>query len=152
MKLARWLPSRNWLFFPPILIGIGIFAAFVASRQELETWDAQDLEEKVPLQVLTVESGSLQPTAKGFGTVSPSRTWTAIAEVPGRIVETHPQLESGKPVAAGELLVRIDEFDYELRVSQRQAELDSAMANQQELEASLVADEASLAIESRSLR
>ena len=152
MRLARWLPSRSWLIVPPILIGIGIFVAFVISRQELETRDAMELEAKVPLQVLTVESGSLQPIAKGFGTVSPSRTWTAIAEVAGRIVETHQQLESGKPVVAGELLVRIDEFDYELRVSQRQSELDSALANQQELEASQTADEASLAIEIQLLK
>ena len=145
-RFTRWLPSRRWLFIPPVLVGMAIFAAFALSRKELPTREVP--ETTVFLNVLTIESQFLYPKATGYGTVQPSRTWTAIAEVSGSIVETHPALDSGKKIAAGELLVRIDASDYELRVSQRQADLDSAQAKLQELEASRVADEASLVIES----
>lgn len=144
-RFTRWLPSRRWLFIPPVLVGMAVFATFALSRKELTTQDPP--ESIVLVNVLNIEGQFLHPKAKGYGTVRPSRTWTAIAEVSGSIVETHPALDSGKRVAAGDLLVRIDESDYELRVSQRQADLDSANARLKELEASRQADEASLVIE-----
>ena len=65
---------------------------------------------------------------------------TAIAEVSGRIVAIHPALESGNWIKAGETLVTIDEKDYQLRLTQRLADLDSAKASLAELLASEAAD------------
>ena len=48
------------------------------------------------------------PRALGYGRVEPERVWEAVAEVSGRIVETHPRLRKGAMLAAGELLVGVN--------------------------------------------
>ncbi len=151
-RFSRWLPSRRWLILPPIILGISALVAFALSKKELPRLDPDDIAVAIPLQVVKIERLYLQPKATGYGTAQPSRVWTAISEVKGNIIQTHPELDSGTSVGAGEVLVKIDESDYQLILSQRQADLDAAIAQRQELEASQTADEKSLAIETELLQ
>lgn len=144
-RLLKWLPSRRWLFIPPILIGVGTFVFFATSKKELSRVDAGEM--AVSVQVVSVKREAMQPEVVGYGTVEPSRVWTAVAEVNGRIVDTRPRLDSGVQVKMNEWLVKIDDSDYLLRQDQRQADLDAANAKVAELKASKRADEQSLKIE-----
>lgn len=141
-KMLTWLPSRRWLIVPPIIVGMACVAGFAISKKELNM--VKTPEKALLLPVVRIERQNVQPWATGFGTAAPARTWSAITEVKGRIIDTHPALDSGKPIGSGELLLKIDDSDYQLRLSQRQADLSSMKAKLAELEASKVADEKSL--------
>ena len=96
------------------------------------------------VRVIAVPQVDLAPMALGYGVVQPARVWTAVAQVAGRVIETHPRLDDGEFVKEGELLVRIDPVDYELALAEAQAQLA-------ELEVQAINAAASLALEERSL-
>ena len=122
---------RKTLILPPVIIGVAAVVVFVRSQNELAR--SEHAEQPRPLPVIRVQPTEVTPTVTGFGTASTSRRWNAVSEVQGRIVEIHPHLESGNSIKANELLVRIDDKDSQLLLSQRQADLDSAKARLQEL-------------------
>ncbi len=143
-------PSRQWLILPPIAVGVLMMVIMVRSRQEIPRSEVP--EQKVPVAVLTAKLETVEIKVTGFGTAEAARSWTAVAEVGGRIEAIHPSLDSGNWVSAGETLVRIDVADYELRLAQRTADLNAARASLAERKASQVADNKSLQIEKDLLR
>ncbi|TWU40488.1 efflux RND transporter periplasmic adaptor subunit [Novipirellula artificiosorum] len=145
-----WLPSRRWLLLPPVILGILTIVAFVTNRKPLVR--VPDAEVATPVRVLQAVRQSIAPVAKGYGTAKPKRIWSAVTEVSGAIVETHSDLRSGNRVAQAEQLVNIDDEDYRLLVSQRQADLQNALAAVDEREAAAQADRLSLEIEQNLLR
>jgi RND family efflux transporter MFP subunit len=88
----------------------------------------------------------------GYGTARPGDVWSAVADVRGRIVETHSELKAGAILRKGEVVLRIDPSEYELRVAQLEAEIAQVAAQQQELEAQKTNFQQALAIEEDSLR
>ena len=141
-QILAWLPSRRWLVLPPILIGVVCVAAFAMSKTAVPR--IERAEQALSLPVIRIQKTTVTPWATGFGTATPARTWAAITEIKGRIIATHPSLDSGTPIGKGELLIEIDDSDYQLRLSQRRAERNSMQAKLAELEAAIVADQASL--------
>jgi RND family efflux transporter MFP subunit len=55
----------------------------------------------------------------------PAETWQAVANVAGRAIERHPELESGTLLPEGTLLVALDPSRYELAIAEAEAELAS---------------------------
>lgn len=91
------------------------------------------------------------PEIKGFGRIEPKYTWQAIAEVNGKIVYRHPQLEAGRRLRKGTLVLEVDPRQYQLKLAQAQANLTAAKAQlnrltqeQQNLHASLTIEEAKM--------
>jgi multidrug efflux pump subunit AcrA (membrane-fusion protein) len=144
-RLRKFLPSRRWLFVPPVIAGIAVVILMVRLRQELPRVDLD--ESPLELPVIRVEARPVRPRVEAYGTARPRRTWQAVAEVGGRIAEVHLQLDSGRAVDAGDVLLRIDDVDFQLRLEQRQADLRAAEASLRELRLSQTADETSLQIE-----
>lgn len=144
-RLGRFLLSRRWLALPPLVIGVVVVGMLAQSKKELDRVEAP--EGPPACRVVTARLVDHRAEASGYGVAGPTRRWSAVSEVGGRIVETRPQLRSGAAVSAGETLLVIDQSDYALRLKQRQAELDQAKAQLQELRVSQAADEASLAIQ-----
>ena len=91
------------------------------------------------------------PRALGYGRAQPERVWEAVAEVSGRVLETHPRLRKGAMLAEDELLVRIDPTDYELAVSQVQADILSTRAQLSEMAVKEANSRAALEIEEQAL-
>lgn len=141
-QVFRFLPSHQWLALPPIFLGVACLVGFVVSKKDLPR--LEPAEQFLSLPVLEIQATELTPWATGYGTAAPSRTWVAVTEVKGRIAETHPFLDSGQRVSANELLLRIDDSEYQLRLMQRRADLDAMEAKLAELEAGVVADTKSL--------
>ncbi|PNY35256.1 hypothetical protein C2E31_19120 [Rhodopirellula baltica] len=134
----RVLKSRKWLLLPPIVLGVVGVVVFAQFRKELPR--SEPAEQSKSLPVIRVRRQAVVPVVSGYGTATAARRWNAVSEVQGRIVEIHPQLESGNTVAANELLIRIDDTDTQLLLVQRQADLASARAQLQELQAEYESD------------
>lgn len=141
----------------PLLAGVLIAAWLVAGRAP--PGRVADAEEARAVAVIAAPEVRWRPRAAGFGEARPAQTWRAVAEVSGRIVERHPGLESGKILARGTTLFRIDRTDYALAADQaeasiaaRQAQLDELEQRRQNLERSLEIERRRLAVAERELQ
>ncbi|MBK1871829.1 MULTISPECIES: efflux RND transporter periplasmic adaptor subunit [Marinobacter] len=87
------------------------------------------------LTVIEVQPMPFKLTARGFGITRPVQTWQAVANVAGRVVHRHPELNSGTLLPAGTLLLALDPGRYQLAIAETEAELASLAAEQAKLAA-----------------
>lgn len=133
----------------PLLAGVLIAAWLVAARAP--PGRAADTEEARAVAVIDAPEVRWRPRATGYGEARPAQTWRAVAEVSGRIVERHPELESGKILAQGTILFRIERTDYAIAVDQAEASIEARQAQIEDLEQRRRNLEQSLEIEHRRL-
>lgn len=119
--------NKKLLFFPAIAVGIVTLVLAVKLKPDLPVKPAGDRARLV--ETTALELKSIAPLAIGFGKVAPKVEWNAIAEVTGKVVYRHPQLEKGQVLQAGTEVLRIDPLDYELKLVQAQADLKSAQTS-----------------------
>lgn len=126
----------------PILV---IALAFVALRalSKLRTPPARRPAEAIAEPVSVVNplplDGPVQLAA--LGTVTPAREVGLQSEVTGRIVEVDPRFVPGGRVAAGEVVVTLDNRDHALQIKQAQSQVKQAeVALQQEQSRQTVAE------------
>lgn len=148
MKWKLPKPSRKWLILPPIILGILIVIFFVKNREGLKHKPEQ--EHCRVLRVIRVPELDVVPRVLAYGTAEPGQVWRAVAEVKGRVIETHPDLDPGSIIKRGETLLRIDPAEYELSVVQLTADIAQTAAQLDELAAQELNDLASLKIEEAS--
>ncbi len=146
--LARF--GRQALILPPVLIGAAVLFAVVARRNAPQQEAISEASR--PLLVIEVPRTAVVPRVLGFGTARPGDIWSAVAEVKGRIIKTHPELKAGAMIRHGETVVRIDPTEYELQIARVKAEIAQIQAQQAELETQEVNYQDALAIEEASLR
>ncbi|WP_394133052.1 efflux RND transporter periplasmic adaptor subunit [Shewanella maritima] len=103
------------------------------------------------VEVLTLQPKPASPTIQGFGRVSPKHVWQALAEVSGEVIYRHPQLETGRILPQGTLLLSIDPLEYELKLAQAQASLNSTEAQLVKLDQQESSLQRSLEIEQQKL-
>jgi RND family efflux transporter MFP subunit len=102
-----------------ILAAVVIIVLLLVTRPRLEP---VLLEERVwPVQVAEVFRRDEQPELELFGQVVAGRRSELRALVPGRIVNAGPNFSEGARVAAGELLVEIDPFEYRNDLAEQKA-------------------------------
>jgi len=124
MNLLRAVLRRPLLIIACTVVIVGIM---VVTRPQLAP---VDLPERVwPVEVITVELHDEQPMLELFGDVVAGRRSELRALVPGTIVEVGAGFREGAFVAAGELLVQIDPFDYRNDVAEQTALLAEAQVN-----------------------
>ncbi|MBR4371644.1 MAG: HlyD family efflux transporter periplasmic adaptor subunit, partial [Victivallales bacterium] len=73
------------------------------------------------------------PVIHGFGEVTPDKTWSAIAQISGKIIEINPSLQSGKFLRKGDLIAKIDETEYRLAIDKAKAENAKIQADMEQL-------------------
>lgn len=140
---------RKWVIIIPLIAGIAAIAFLKKNKVEPVQ---EPLKEKAKLvRVITPPSPVITPRATGHGTVQPSRSWQAVAQVKGKIVEKHPQLQKGAILQANTLILRIDPTDYQLAIAQTEADIQATQAQLQELDAKAANTRASLKIEQAAL-
>jgi len=142
--------NRRLLILPPILIGAVVLFTVVRGRNAPQQQAVPEASRA--LLVIDVPKTSVVPRVLGFGTARPREIWSAVAEVKGRIVETHAELKAGAIIGKGKTIVRIDATEYELQIAQIQAEVAQIEAQQAELDAQEVNYQDALAIEEQSLQ
>ncbi|MDN3699440.1 HlyD family secretion protein [Vibrio clamense] len=116
--------NRKFLFFPALAVGVVVLVLAINLRPDLPTNPATDRARLV--DTMPLELKSMAPVAIGYGKVTPKFEWKAIAEVTGKVVYRHPNLEKGQVLPKDTEIIRIDPLDYELKLTQAQADLKSS--------------------------
>lgn len=121
-----------------LIIGLSVLAgiAFVVIMANLKPGPA---ESNAPsparsVRVMPITPMPLQVEVSGYGNVRAARRWQAVARVGGRIIQRHPDLESGNIIDEGTELLRIDPTRYELAVASAEADRAAARSDSRELE------------------
>ncbi|MCB2184376.1 MAG: HlyD family efflux transporter periplasmic adaptor subunit [Desulfobulbaceae bacterium] len=80
---------------------------------------------EIPLRVktLAMQGETAQVELSGFGQVTPLNKVSLSAEVAGRIISVHPQLDKGLVIKKNAILFRIDPSDYQAALSSAKAEV-----------------------------
>lgn len=123
---------RTLAILVPLLTGVAIASWLIAQRQP-PTKDSSSAEPPTAVAYIEAPAIAWVPRATGYGEARPARTWRGTAEVAGRVVERHPQLESGAILPAGTRLLQIDRTDYELAAAEMEASIAARRAQLEEL-------------------
>lgn len=142
---------KKRLLIPGIVLGLLILIAAIALKPSPVLQPSSNNARLV--EVISLLKQTAAPQIKGFGRIEPKHTWQAIAEVNGKVVYRHPELETGRLLRKGTLLLEVDPLQYQLKLAQAQANLNAAKAQlsrltqeQQNLHASLLIEEQKLAL------
>ncbi len=122
---------KRLLFVPAVLVGVVVFAIAVNSKSTPELKVGKTNEKLVDVMPLTKQS--IAPRVVGYGRVTPKTECQSIAEVSGRIISVAPELERGRMVPANTLLLKIDPLDYQLNLTQAEAQLRLSQAQLNQL-------------------
>lgn len=123
-------------------LGLGVLSIMVfAGMKSLPS--AKEMVPKVtPVRVITIAPVPTVPRVSGYGTVSPSREWRAVARIEGEIIWTSEKLANGLLADAGEELMRIDQSGIELALAQIDAQISAIDVKDETVRASLAISEA----------
>ncbi len=116
-------PNSKTLVLPGLLLGVlalGLAIALKPSPELAPNFDPARL-----VEIVRLEKQEVAPEVRGYGRVEPKHIWQATAEVSGRLVYRHPQLESGRILAQDTLLLEIDPLEYQLKLAQAEANLNA---------------------------
>ena len=142
MKIANALAYRVALPLVVIAIGVLLGAYLIVSRPHAVP--NPPAEKVTPVNVITAEFRTYQPDLHVYGEIIAGREAEIRPMVAGRITALDETFRSGAYVEAGQTLVQIDRFDYEVAVRELQADVDEARAHLAELESDLDAARSTL--------
>ncbi|GLS89667.1 acriflavin resistance protein [Psychromonas marina] len=125
------IPKKRFLILG-IIAGIAVLVFSVLSKSSPEVLPNFDKARLVDVIPLTASNSA--PEIIAYGRVEPKHSWQAIAEVSGKVTYRHPELESGRLLKAGTLVLKIDPLEYQLKQSQAQANLNMANAQLKRLD------------------
>ncbi|RJG48154.1 efflux RND transporter periplasmic adaptor subunit [Motilimonas pumila] len=103
------------------------------------------------VEVMPLALTNVAPSVIGYGRVAPKHQWQSLAEVSGKVLFRHPQLETGQFLQQGTLVLTIDPLEYELKLAQAQANIQSSQAQLEKLTQEQTNLETSLEIEQQQL-
>ena len=118
--------NKKSLLLPGVALGIVILVAAIMLKPSPDL--QKNLDNARIVEVLRLIKQTAAPQVRGFGLVSPKQTWQAIAEVNGKIIYRHPKLETGRLIRKGTMVLAVDPLEYQLKLMQAQANLNSAKA------------------------
>src|SRR5690554_7939060 len=95
-----------------LIAGIAFVVIMVKLKQPPERVEAQAT--ATPVRIMEITPRQFRAEARGYGQVLPARSWNAVANVGGRVIWKHPELESGNLIPEGTRLLEIDPTRYEL--------------------------------------
>ncbi len=101
--------------------------------------------------MISVPEATVAPQLTATGNVEPSRVWSSVAQVSGKIITLHPRLKQGALIREGELLLQIDPRDYELAITQAETGLEAIRVQQAQVDVQEANAKALLVIEQQSL-
>ncbi|WP_300063945.1 hypothetical protein [uncultured Roseobacter sp.] len=138
--------GRALLFIPAVALGVGLFI-WQGRTSEGPVEANAVTPAPVPVRIAVVEARPLPVSIQGFGRVEPIRVWDAVSQVDGRVSELAEGFAVGTVYPAGTQVVRIEPRDYEIAVARAEANLQSAQAQLDELNAQEVNTREQLALE-----
>ncbi len=125
------------IILPVIILAVAI-AGFAYLRATRPQATPAPIQEKVwPVSAVAARFVDVQPEIIEFGTVIAGSVVELRPLVAGRIVELGPSFFEGAVVRAGEMLIKIDPFDYRIEIDDKKAAVAEAAARLKETEAEL---------------
>ncbi len=113
-----------------VILGVGFAIAFTLFLTKPELPPRADATAALVVGTIPATRADVDRVWSGYGTARAMNSANLAAEVSGRIVERPPSIEPGNRVAAGDLIVQIEQTDYlararaaEQRVVQARADL-----------------------------
>ena len=113
-----------------------VFGA-VTDRMNAEPRSFPQREQVVAVNVVEVVPGRIAPELNVFGEIRSRNTVDLRGSVGGTVVHVAPDFVDGGRVAAGDVLVRVDQADARAGLARREAELDDALAAERDAERDL---------------
>lgn len=144
MKLLKKL-----LIIIPIICGIALFAVMKKNKEAPARLDNKERVHTV--RVIPLEKMEVVPRVISYGYVEADRTWQAISEVSGKIVNVNENLKKGYFIKKDEILFQIDTTSYGLAETRGVADVMNVDAKIRELAQSQKNTQRLLAIEKKSL-
>lgn len=109
-----------------LVLGFAVGAAFFLLRTAPVTAPEDHQQAAEVVQVIDLRPGSERILVTAWGTVIPSREVTIRPQVSGRVLSQHAALVPGGRIEAGQQLLTIDPADYQLALTELQADLETA--------------------------
>lgn len=126
---SKQQPSRLKKIFIPLIIIIVAIAVFMLMMFSAPKPEKKPVENKAPLvNVAPIKVEHVDLTVQSQGTIQPIIETNLIAEVSGRIIEVSPNFNNGGYFEKGEVILKINDEDYQIALLQAQARLDGAKA------------------------
>jgi len=137
----------------PILIIVGAVAAYQymkATRPVPPQRPAQ--ETTYPVKAVAARVEDVRPRLTLYGVTVAGREVDMRALVAGRVIDTGADLREGARISRGDMLLKIDPFDYESSIRETEAQIDEARARIDEFKASITSERDSLKFAREQLR
>ena len=144
------ISQKKRFLIPGVAIGVFILVLSIVFKSSPGIQPNFDKARLVAVEALTLKKSA--PVILAFGRVEPKNSWQAIAEVSGKVIYRHPELESGRLLKAGTLVLEIDPLQYELKQAQALANVHSTNAQLTRLQQEQKNLNASLNIEQERLK
>lgn len=109
-----------------VLASFAAIASLIVSNPPEVQRTGPKFDAKLSVEVLPLEKASYQVQLQSYGTVKPRTESQLVAQVSGQIVEVAPEFRNGGFFEKGDLLVSIDDRDYQAEVNIATAALISA--------------------------
>ncbi|MBI32731.1 MAG: hypothetical protein CMD96_01245 [Gammaproteobacteria bacterium] len=110
---------------PTVLLLAGTFLVILLLRATKDDPEVLVIQEKSwPVSVVEVQYGDVQPIVSLFGEVITSRRSELRARVGGQVIQVGENFKEGAVVKKGELLLRVDNFEYKNSVTEETAKLE----------------------------
>ena len=140
---------KRLLIIPAILIGAAVFVLLVKNSSKPVRMVVA--EKATAVRVISVPEATVAPQLMATGNVEPSRVWSSMAQVSGKIITLHPRLKQGALIREGEMLLQIDPRDYELAITQAETGLEAIRVQLDQIGVQEANAKALLQIEQQSL-
>jgi len=129
----------------PVLVlalGIATFAGLKATKPEVPQ---RPLQERVwPVNAVEADITNFQPYLTLYGQTVAGRRVELRSLVSGEVLETGPAMREGGVVARGDVLLRVDPFQYRGALDEAQAKLAEARAKSREIDAAIESEQDAL--------
>lgn len=139
------------ILLPVVLIAVSMVGAsyLFATKPAVEPTPA--VEQVWTVRTTPVDHRDHQPTLQLFGELVAGRDVALRPDVAGKVVEASPKLFEGGRFLKGEVILRIDPFDYQASIDEFKAQIREATARQAELQASRSLEVTSLELDREQL-
>ena len=107
-----------------IILGIAGAVLFIKYKKQPEQVE-QNIQPPL-VKVQQIHVSDIPIIIQGYGTSQPKVQLDIIPEVAGKVTYVHPELKVGGFIKAGETILKIDQRDYELALSQAQSAVENA--------------------------
>lgn len=144
-------PGLKLLLVTGPLVVVGALVLGNIASNKVQPGRIDPVERATAVRVIEAKEETLRPSLTGYGLISPSRTYDAIAQVGGTAEFVNQNLRKGEILRGGAILLRLSPEDFNLAIAQARANIRAAEAKLAEMAVSEQNQRAALEIEEDTL-